>query len=111
MSYTAAVALMYGVIEYSHFSHEYWQDPRLMNLVQKVKVSVSMDVIILEQVWQTLEGQVKAAEWRAAIAGDEGGSPQASASVRAMLVHAQPDERLDTAEVDLTLFLKVLIHQ
>jgi 2-methylcitrate dehydratase len=41
MPYTAAVALMYGAVEPRHFSPEYWQDPRLMNLVQKVKVSVS----------------------------------------------------------------------
>jgi 2-methylcitrate dehydratase len=41
MPYTAAVALMYGAVEPRHFSSEYWQDPRLMELVQKVKVSVS----------------------------------------------------------------------
>jgi 2-methylcitrate dehydratase len=41
MPYTAAVALMYGTVEPRHFSPEYWQDPRLMELVQKVKVSVS----------------------------------------------------------------------
>jgi 2-methylcitrate dehydratase len=41
MPYTAAVALMYGAVEPRHFSPEYWQDPRLMELVQKVKVSVS----------------------------------------------------------------------
>ena len=41
MPYTAAVALMYGSVEPHHFSPEYWQDPKLMELVQKVKVSVS----------------------------------------------------------------------
>jgi 2-methylcitrate dehydratase len=41
MPYTAAVALLYGAVEPRHFSPEYWQDPKLMNLVQKVKVSVS----------------------------------------------------------------------
>ena len=41
MPYTTAVALMYGTVEPRHFSPECWQDPRLMELVQKVKVSVS----------------------------------------------------------------------
>jgi 2-methylcitrate dehydratase len=41
MPYTAAVALMYGRIEPRHFGAEYWRDPRLLDLVQKVKVSVS----------------------------------------------------------------------
>jgi 2-methylcitrate dehydratase len=41
MPYTAAVALMYGTVEPCHFGPEYWRDPRLLELVQKVKVSVS----------------------------------------------------------------------
>jgi 2-methylcitrate dehydratase len=41
MPYTAAVALMYGTVEARHFAPEYWQDPQLLGLVQKVKVSVS----------------------------------------------------------------------
>ena len=41
MPYTTAVALMYGMVEPRHFSPEYWQNPKLMELVQKVKVSVS----------------------------------------------------------------------
>ena len=41
MPYTTALALMYGTVEPRHFSPEYWQDPKLMELVQKVKVSVS----------------------------------------------------------------------
>jgi 2-methylcitrate dehydratase len=41
MPYTAAVALMYGSVEPRHFSPEYWQDSKLMELVQRVKVSVS----------------------------------------------------------------------
>jgi 2-methylcitrate dehydratase len=41
MPYTTAVALMYGAVEPHHFSPEYWQDPKLMELVQRVKVSVS----------------------------------------------------------------------
>ena len=41
MPYTTAVALMYGTVEPRHFSPECWQDPTLMELVQKVKVSVS----------------------------------------------------------------------
>src|SRR5918999_4075961 len=41
MPYTAAVALMYGTVEPHHFGPEYWGDPRLLELVQKVKVSVS----------------------------------------------------------------------
>jgi 2-methylcitrate dehydratase len=41
MPYTAAVALKYGTVEPRHFSPEYWSDPRLLELVQKVKVSVS----------------------------------------------------------------------
>ena len=41
MPYTAAVALKYGTVEPKHFEAEYWRDPRLLELVQKVKVSVS----------------------------------------------------------------------
>jgi 2-methylcitrate dehydratase len=41
MPYTTAVALMYGTVEPRHFSPEYWQEPKLMALVQKVKVSAS----------------------------------------------------------------------
>jgi 2-methylcitrate dehydratase len=41
MPYTAAVALMYGTVEARHFAPEHWQDPHLLDLVQKVKVSVS----------------------------------------------------------------------
>ncbi len=41
MPYTAAVALKYGTVEAHHFTPEYWNDPRLMELVQKIKVSVS----------------------------------------------------------------------
>jgi 2-methylcitrate dehydratase len=41
MPYTAAVALMYGTIEPRHFGEEYWRDPHLLDLVQKVKVRVS----------------------------------------------------------------------
>lgn len=41
MPYTAAVALMYGMVEARHFEADYLQNPALLNLVQKVKVSVS----------------------------------------------------------------------
>jgi 2-methylcitrate dehydratase len=41
MPYTVAVALMYGAVETRHFSPEYWEDPRLLTLLQKIKVSVS----------------------------------------------------------------------
>jgi 2-methylcitrate dehydratase len=41
MPYTTAVALMYGTVEPCHFDAEYWQNPRLLALVQKVKVHVS----------------------------------------------------------------------
>jgi 2-methylcitrate dehydratase len=41
MPYTAAVALKYGTVEARHFAPEYWEDPGLLELVQKVKVSVS----------------------------------------------------------------------
>jgi 2-methylcitrate dehydratase len=41
MPYTAAVALMYGTVEPRHFAPEYWGDPRLLELTQKVQVSVS----------------------------------------------------------------------
>lgn len=41
MPYTVAVALMYGAVEPRHFGAEYWRDPRLLALVQKVKVSAS----------------------------------------------------------------------
>ncbi|MGE3540060.1 MAG: MmgE/PrpD family protein [Candidatus Tectimicrobiota bacterium] len=41
MPYTAAVALMYGTVEARHFEAEYLQNPALLDLVQKVTVSVS----------------------------------------------------------------------
>jgi 2-methylcitrate dehydratase len=41
MPYTAAVALMYGTIEPRHFGEDYWRNPQLLALVQKVKVRVS----------------------------------------------------------------------
>jgi 2-methylcitrate dehydratase len=41
MPYTAAVALMYGTVEARHFGPEYWRNPKLIDLTQKVKVSVS----------------------------------------------------------------------
>lgn len=41
MPYTTAVALMYGTIESQHFEAAYWQNPQLLDLVQKVHVSVS----------------------------------------------------------------------
>ena len=41
MPYTAAVALKYGTVESKHFDAAYWRDPRLLELVAKVKVSVS----------------------------------------------------------------------
>ena len=41
MPYTVAVALMEGSLEVRHFDDEYLRNPRLLELVQKVKVSVS----------------------------------------------------------------------
>jgi 2-methylcitrate dehydratase len=41
MPYTAAVALMYGTVEPRHFDAEFWRDPRLLALTQKVKVHAS----------------------------------------------------------------------
>jgi 2-methylcitrate dehydratase len=41
MPYTAAVALRHGAVETRHFEAEHLTDPRLLDLVQKVKVSVS----------------------------------------------------------------------
>jgi 2-methylcitrate dehydratase len=41
MPYTTAVALMYGAVEARHFNHEFRTDTRLLELTQKVKVSVS----------------------------------------------------------------------
>ena len=41
MPYTAAVALKYGTVEAKHFEATYWRDPGLLELVAKVKVSVS----------------------------------------------------------------------
>ena len=39
--YTVAVALTHGAVEQRHFGDEYLHDPRLSELMQKVKVSVS----------------------------------------------------------------------
>ena len=39
--YTVAVALTHGAVEQHHFADEYLHDPRLSELMQKVKVSVS----------------------------------------------------------------------
>ena len=36
-----SIALEYGTVESKHFDAEYWRDPRLLELVAKVKVSVS----------------------------------------------------------------------
>ena len=41
MPYVTAVALKYGTVEPQHFGEEYLRDPQLLELVQKVKVSVS----------------------------------------------------------------------
>ncbi|MCE2463966.1 MAG: MmgE/PrpD family protein [Dehalococcoidia bacterium] len=41
MPYTVAVALMYGSVEEHHFGEEYLRNPQLLDLGQKVKVSVS----------------------------------------------------------------------
>ncbi len=41
MPYTVGVALMYGSVEQHHFGDEYLRNPQLLDLVQKVKVSVS----------------------------------------------------------------------
>jgi 2-methylcitrate dehydratase len=41
MPYVTAVALKYGTVETRHFDPEYWRDPELLALVQKVKVSAS----------------------------------------------------------------------
>ena len=39
--YTVAVALMYGAVEQHHFGEEYLRNPQLLDLVQKVRISVS----------------------------------------------------------------------
>ena len=41
MSYTAAVALMFGTVESRHFDDQFLENPDLLELVSKVKVSVS----------------------------------------------------------------------
>jgi 2-methylcitrate dehydratase len=41
MPYVTAVALKYGTVEARHFAPEYWCNSELLDLVQKVKVSVS----------------------------------------------------------------------
>ena len=41
MPYTAAVALMFGTVESRHFDDQYLENPDLLELVSKVKVSVS----------------------------------------------------------------------
>ena len=41
MPYTAAVALRYGSIDQHHFDDRFLTDPELLDLVSKVKVSVS----------------------------------------------------------------------
>jgi 2-methylcitrate dehydratase len=41
MPYATAVALAYGAVEPRHFGPEYWRDPQLLELVQKVSVRVS----------------------------------------------------------------------
>ena len=41
MPYTAAVALMYGSVGQEHFGDEFLHDPRLLDLVSRVKVEVS----------------------------------------------------------------------
>jgi 2-methylcitrate dehydratase len=70
MPYTAAVALRYGTVEARHFDPEYRTDPRLLELTQKVKVSVSEEanrrapeamlssVEVLTTAGQRLKGEV-----------------------------------------------------
>jgi 2-methylcitrate dehydratase len=41
MPYTVAVALLYGTVEERHFGDEHLRDPRLLELVQKVKVTAT----------------------------------------------------------------------
>jgi 2-methylcitrate dehydratase len=41
MPYVTAVALMYGTVEPRHFDADYWRNPQLLALVQKVNVRVS----------------------------------------------------------------------
>jgi 2-methylcitrate dehydratase len=41
MPYTAAVALMYGAVDAHHFDDEFLSNPELLDLVGRVKVSVS----------------------------------------------------------------------
>jgi 2-methylcitrate dehydratase len=41
MPYVTAVALKYGTVETRHFDAEYWRNPELLDLVQRVKVSAS----------------------------------------------------------------------
>ncbi len=41
MPYTVAVALMYGSVEHKHFGGEHLSNPRLMDLVKRVKIAVS----------------------------------------------------------------------
>jgi 2-methylcitrate dehydratase len=70
MPYTTAVALRYGTVEARHFNPEYRTDPRLLELTQKVKVSVSEEanrrapeamlstVEVLTTAGQRLKGEV-----------------------------------------------------
>ena len=41
MPYTVAVALMYGSVEHNHFGGEHLGNPRLLDLVKRVKIAVS----------------------------------------------------------------------
>jgi hypothetical protein len=67
-------------------------------------------VVLLEELGNALQGQIQAAERRAAIARDERRRLQSGSLVGTVLVHRQSDERLDAAEVDLSLLEKIFIH-
>jgi 2-methylcitrate dehydratase len=41
LPYAVSVALTYGAVELKHFEKEYWSNPELLDLVRKIKVSVS----------------------------------------------------------------------
>ncbi len=75
-----------------------------------VHARAKVNVVLLEDLGEALQSQIQAAEWRATIARDERRRLQSGSLVGTVLVHRQSDERLDAAEVDLSLLEKVLIH-
>ncbi len=68
-----------------------------------VKPRLETDIVPIEELAETAERLVEAAERRAAVAGYVAGGIEAVRGVGGMLHHGQPDDRLAAGHIDLRL--------